>query len=399
MGTRSKLILNSIKANKTIGMYKHWDGYCSETLPLLDEALQFSDIKEVVKSIAKQYGREAREMIEENEVYTKDISLTKKAQLHGDLEYLYIIDVDTKNVDVYANFGSEDELLNQGKYLDYKQELDEGFKSFTHITINGEKTKPVNFLNALNNPKTTSNKYGTTQTSSVIDIIKDNGFKVRQVLKPNYRKVENAAFNKHALRITKPELMGFDDIPEVVFINNNNNRGSAQLLLGIFRMVCMNGMVLGDDIHSQKIRHGSDFLEELNQGLQVAFKNFDKTKELLSVMKSTHLSNTEISSFKEFLKTEVLYPRLSNKNTQRIKIDYRFNPLRIEDHGNDLYTVFNRIQEHVIRKGVKYQRIDLVNDELKLVNSTTREVKAIDANVKLNQELMNKTIQYFGIAV
>ena len=267
-----------------------------------------------------------------------------------------------------------------------------------------EKTE-VNFLDSLNNPKTTSNKYGTTQTRGVIEVIKDNGFDIRATLAPNARNEENRQFNKHVLRITRPELLKEQNIPEIVFINNNNNRGSAQIMLGIFRMICQNGMILGDTIHSQKIRHDSSFLDNLDNGLQLAFKDFDKTKLLLETMQNIELSSTEISAYKHFISQEVLVPMLSNKNTQKISIDNSFNPLRVEDQRNDLYTTFNRVQEHVITKGIKYQRIDeikkegVLNNELKFINGTTRTIKAIDKNVKVNQELMNKTLDYFNIAI
>ena len=267
-----------------------------------------------------------------------------------------------------------------------------------------EKTE-VNFLDSLNNPKTTSNKYGTTQTRGVIEVIKDNGFDIRATLAPNARNEENRQFNKHVLRITRPELLKEQNIPEIVFINNNNNRGSAQIMLGIFRMICQNGMILGDTIHSQKIRHDSNFLDNLDNGLQLAFKDFDKTKLLLETMQNIELSSTEISAYKHFISQEVLVPMLSNKNTQKISIDNSFNPLRVEDQRNDLYTTFNRVQEHVITKGIKYQRIDeikkegVLNNELKFINGTTRTIKAIDKNVKVNQELMNKTLDYFNIAI
>ncbi len=57
---------------------------------------------------------------------------------------------------------------------------------------------------------------------------------------------------------------------------------------------------------------------------------------------------------------------------------------RYDDKGNDLWTTFNVIQENIIKGGLKGTKRD---GNGRLRRTTTRPVKALDRNIKLNQAL------------
>ena len=57
---------------------------------------------------------------------------------------------------------------------------------------------------------------------------------------------------------------------------------------------------------------------------------------------------------------------------------------RYDDKGNDLWTCYNVVQENTMRGGLKGQTRGR-NGRLR--NTTTRPVKALDRNIKLNQAL------------
>jgi len=61
-------------------------------------------------------------------------------------------------------------------------------------------------------------------------------------------------------------------------------------------------------------------------------------------------------------------------------------PRRSEDNGNDLWRTFNRIQENALRGGMKARN---ATDEMgrRGRRVSTREVKGIDQDVKLNRAL------------
>jgi hypothetical protein len=61
-------------------------------------------------------------------------------------------------------------------------------------------------------------------------------------------------------------------------------------------------------------------------------------------------------------------------------------PRRAADTQNDLHTVFNRVQENVIRGGISYTRQGLQRP-LPTVHRSTRSVRSVDGDVRLNRAL------------
>lgn len=71
--------------------------------------------------------------------------------------------------------------------------------------------------------------------------------------------------------------------------------------------------------------------------------------------------------------------------TTPITPDQLLAPRRWEDAGNDLWKVFNRVQENVIAGGLSAIKRDENGRRVRRVS--TRQVKGIDADVKLNRAL------------
>ena len=278
----------------------------------------------------------------------------------------------------------------------------------TQLTTNNELND--NFLlNGRGNPEKTSSKYRGASSQEMIESLEESGLVVRSISEPRARKAENLPFNKHMIRLTTQENLDLlktrevgISIPEVVIINNNNNRGSLQVLLGIFRLVCSNGMIVGQNFNSHKIRHDKNFSTNLLNALINTRENFDRSAFIVEAMKGIELSSNEVLNFRQNILESIIIPNLTDKNTIDLNIKSNFNPQRKEDFSRDLWTIFNRYQEYLLRGGIKYQKtIEKVEDGEKILdlkNGTTRAVNSIDRQVKLNQQLMDLTLNHFNIA-
>ncbi len=105
MGTRSIVLVKKSDNGKTTvhRLYKHWDGYPTDNLTMIGEALKtlnnFSDVLHgFVKACQVYYERE--DMIEEtfnNETF--DLEMLGN---QGDLEWIYTVDLDAKQVKVFG---------------------------------------------------------------------------------------------------------------------------------------------------------------------------------------------------------------------------------------------------------------------------------------------------------
>jgi len=280
-------------------------------------------------------------------------------------------------------------------------------------------------LNGIGNPLKTSDKFRGGASQDMINHFTDIGYQVRSISKPKAHIKENLPFNKHMIRLVKNESMEIinarrvdESFPEIVIVNNNNNRGSLQVLLGIFRLVCSNGMILGDTIFNEKVRHDSHFDENLRVVLNEAANSYGQTNHIITELKNKKLEFNEMLDFKNLVVNDIVRPQLLKETTTKLdivrpsllkttttKLDIKtsFNPVRNEDMFQDAWTIFNRLQEFIVRRGIQYSRLDEIkNDkgelEIKLTNGTTREIKGIDRNIKINQDLMNLTLNHFNIS-
>src|SRR5690606_17776822 len=73
------------------------------------------------------------------------------------------------------------------------------------------------------------------------------------------RKEEKRGFSKHLVRLRRHnEEMIDGNYPEIVLINSHDGSTSYQMRAGIYRMVCTNGLVVGNELYKQKVRHEGD---------------------------------------------------------------------------------------------------------------------------------------------
>lgn len=164
MGTRSKIILNSKTENKTLVIYKHWDGYPSDNLNMFLNA--FKDAKctdDFIKSCSIYYGRE--NMVEQEFLFTENPIWRSDYQLQGDLEYFYIVNFDEKNIDIYGHeYGTEREHFAHGKIhpiteIDsYMPEYKAQYKAKIEMILDGLKNAGINLNNGLSDSRAAANQ-------------------------------------------------------------------------------------------------------------------------------------------------------------------------------------------------------------------------------------------------
>jgi hypothetical protein len=75
----------------------------------------------------------------------------------------------------------------------------------------------------------------------------------------------------------------------------------------------------------------------------------------------------------------------ADEKDQPIKPEQLLRARRSYDVGNDLFRVMNRIQENVIKGGVRYRKFDSTGHFKG--NQSTREVKSISDNITINKAI------------
>jgi hypothetical protein len=84
---------------------------------------------------------------------------------------------------------------------------------------------------------------------------------------------------------------------EIILINSHDGASSYQMLAGVFRFVCCNGLVVGDVANDIRIPHKGDVRDEVIEGAFRVLDDFESIDGSMHEMKSTSIGTAEQSAF------------------------------------------------------------------------------------------------------
>lgn len=234
----------------------------------------------------------------------------------------------------------------------------------------------------------TSDKYQTISTEQIIDRLMSEGFFPTWATQTMSQKQESKAFAKHMLRFKHQDALinGQGLYPELVLINSHDGLSSYRLMAGLFRVVCGNGIIAGQTYNEVRIKHQGDIVGHVIEGTYEVIETASKMLEVADNMASIQLNSDE----KLIFAGAAHALKFSNdERVTQVTPESLLHPRRYEDRkDNDLFTVFNVLQENLIKGGIRGHRL---NKYGYTTRTKTREVKAIDQNVKLNRALWTLT--------
>ena len=265
-----------------------------------------------------------------------------------------------------------DVMLSFGKGLD-------GYLTKDQI----RNSAPLIFAESPTNPDV-SNKYLFVNTETIIDDLEKLGWLPVQAAQRKARKKEGTIFSKHMVAFQNPEIKitskdGDDAYPRILLTNSHDGMQAFKFSVGIFRLVCSNGLVVADEQFSDfKIKHKGYSFEELRNVVRQAVEDLPNRVQVMNDMKSRILTVTE----KRKLAIDAMLIRAGVNTLQYDEetIDEILEPKRKADKGDDLWRVFNVIQEkvtqgefHAALKGAKVRKV--------------RKIKSFEKDMKVNKEL------------
>ena len=228
-----------------------------------------------------------------------------------------------------------------------------------------------------------SSRYSFLPTTDILEILQDEGWtawKAEQVKARTWSK-DHA---KHIIRLRHEDLdmesfgVG-DSFPEMLLMNAHNGTGSYDLMGGIFRMVCSNGMVISEsDFGKIHIRHIGFEPKQVVEASRALILNATKVSDKIGNWQSINLSER---SRKDFF-ADAAKIRFDSPSDDIVRNMSRIR--REDDRGSDLWRTFNVAQENLIRGG-------FVNNETR---RNVRPITNIQKDVKFNSELWDLASTY-----
>lgn len=236
----------------------------------------------------------------------------------------------------------------------------------------------------------TSKHYVHIPTEKVIDDMATLGWGVVDAKQVNARK--NQGYQKHMVVFGNDNLVidgkdGDTVMPRILMTNSHDGKNSFQFQAGLYRLVCSNGLVIADaEFANMKIRHMGYDLAELKTVIQEIVEKLPLTVECMNKLKTKQLSEEEKVEFaKEALRTRLPESQLSSYSSENIQ--ELLNPTRNEDEGDDLWSVYNVLQEKIV-----HGMFDTFGVRGKVRKA--RKIKNFRQDTKVNQELYKLALEY-----
>lgn len=159
-------------------------------------------------------------------------------------------------------------------------------------------------------------------------------------------------FGTHLVRLTHPDFtLGRDDlnrelIPQLYIKNSYHGRKMFEIHLGLFRVFCMNGLILGNKFKTIKIKHIGLTAEEVQAEVAKMKDLFTgEVAPLILALKEKKLTDKQQLEFAEAALRERV--RLNANFIRGVNTQDLLTSVRKEDEGAAIWEVLQRVQDNL----------------------------------------------------
>lgn len=227
--------------------------------------------------------------------------------------------------------------------------------AITPISLEEAKTKAPAIFATSPAPTIKSAKYQFTPTVEVIEHMDALGFQLTSAKQSTSKVDLRKQWGTHITRFQHPELYiknsegGIEARPEVVLLNSHDGTRPIQFEMGLFRLVCSNGLVVKtQDFGGFRERHTKFDFPTIKGMIE------EKIQALKPVVQKISSWNSKLMTDKERFQfaVEALALRIgTDRKAENYEIMEILQPRRKADEGKTLWNTFNTLQENLIKGG------------------------------------------------
>lgn len=177
----------------------------------------------------------------------------------------------------------------------------------------------------------------------------------------------------------------------IIVTNSHDGTSSFGFHIGIFRLICENGLVISTKTFSEiRVRHIHYTFEELRKVVATTTEQIPNEIRAFNAMREREMTDTEAKE----LALNAVKIRKGMELTDTLAVDEEtindlLTPQRDEDEGNDLWSIYNVLQEKVIKGGTT----------LAVDGKKPRKMRGIKSAIKdlnINKRLFETAYSYVG---
>jgi len=237
-----------------------------------------------------------------------------------------------------------------------------------------------------------NSRYGFISTAEVLDGLRNHGWVPVRARQSYTRIAENAPFTRHEIVFRRPDEkptveLG-DLLTETRLINSHGTESCYHTVGGLYRLACKNGAVAsaGSEFWV-RVRHTIHSVEGVLEAVMQVGEKLPRLVSTAAEWSKIRLTSEQILAYSQTA-LEIRYGQDKAKwPAQPALIGTTVN--RQADADNNLWSVFNRVQENVTRSGaVPRWLMNRGNRRMSI-----RSVKSIDSDLKINSKLWEAASQ------
>lgn len=234
-----------------------------------------------------------------------------------------------------------------------------------------------------------SERYAPLATGEIVSLLEAKGFQLKSSNAVKVRQASSEGFQRHLMRFSHPDFESalVNSRPDLVIINSYDGSSSINLMLGVYRYACANGLIAGTGLGGASIRHVGDVEAKL---IASASQVVSAVPKLVTEVQWLQLRQTTVAERVEFTK-RAFELRIPTPGAQLMSIP---SIIRREDTGVDAWTLFNVWQEMIMRRGFRYHDPNPAPSQGHY--KTARAIKSIGRSTQLNQSLWDLTQEVFS---
>ena len=226
-----------------------------------------------------------------------------------------------------------------------------------------------------------SSRYIFVPTTEIVGGLREKNWLPVSAEQQRVRISERIGFQKHLIRFRRAEQMQtLDDWNAELVLTNSHDAACAYVLrVGVYRRLCSNGLVAsGDSFEAIRFRHSGFQVDEV---VRASFRILDYVPKMGALIERFRGQILTPTAARTFVRSALLL-RFVDLDSAPIAPETLLEARRGEDQADDLWTVLNRTQEHLVRGGLQDSRRDRRGRLRRL-----RSLRGIDSKVVLNQAL------------
>ncbi len=201
-----------------------------------------------------------------------------------------------------------------------------------------------------------SDHYNFVSTKRILETVQENGWCITGAVSGGAsRYAQHSVSLVHRNDVDRMATTTLEGVPRIILTNSHNRAKRLAFHCGYFRFVCSNGIVIASGPATQlRMRHtgNEDTIATLMNQVNESSGSILEAVDNIEQLRSRNITKAQQLEYGKFaLSARYKYMRMPKKilNQPEIYAGHVLTPNRPEDEGDSLWSVFNRVQENLIK--------------------------------------------------